>query len=65
MVVLSGRAELGPRASGNWSILAPATEPRMSARLNLMREKRAYGLKVDGATGTVPLTTSDSIEERG
>lgn len=42
VVVLSGRAELGPRALGNRSILAPATDPRMKARLNAIKNRADY-----------------------
>lgn len=42
VVVLSGRAELGPRALGNRSILAPATDPRMKDRLNQMKGRESY-----------------------
>ncbi|MDM4719718.1 carbamoyltransferase N-terminal domain-containing protein [Micromonospora sp. WMMA1363] len=42
VVVLSGRAELGPRALGNRSILAPATEPGMKARLNAIKNRADY-----------------------
>lgn len=34
MIFLTGRAELGPRALGSRSILAPATSPRMKDYLN-------------------------------
>jgi carbamoyltransferase len=42
VVVLSGRAEIGPRALGNRSILAPATDPRMKERLNTMKHRAEY-----------------------
>ncbi|MFF5056673.1 carbamoyltransferase N-terminal domain-containing protein [Micromonospora sp. NPDC000663] len=42
IVVLSGRAELGPRALGNRSILAPAADPAMKARLNLVKDRAEY-----------------------
>jgi carbamoyltransferase len=42
VVVLSGRAELGPRALGNRSILAPATDPAMKDRLNGMKGRAGY-----------------------
>ncbi|GAM51363.1 carbamoyltransferase N-terminal domain-containing protein [Nocardia seriolae] len=42
VVVLSGRAELGPRALGNRSILAPATDARMKERLNAIKNRAAY-----------------------
>ncbi|MFJ8155127.1 carbamoyltransferase N-terminal domain-containing protein [Streptomyces sp. NPDC094468] len=42
VVVLSGRAELGPRALGNRSILAPATDPRMKDRLNAIKNRASY-----------------------
>jgi carbamoyltransferase len=42
VVVLSGRAEIGPRALGNRSILAPATDPGMKDRLNAIKGRAAY-----------------------
>jgi carbamoyltransferase len=42
VVVLSGRAEIGPRALGNRSILAPATDPGMKDRLNLIKDRANY-----------------------
>lgn len=42
VVVLDGRAELGPRALGSRSILAPATAPEMKARLNQLKERAFY-----------------------
>ncbi|MFH8445914.1 carbamoyltransferase N-terminal domain-containing protein [Streptomyces sp. NPDC018026] len=42
VVVLSGRGELGPRALGNRSILAPATDPRMKDRLNAIKNRASY-----------------------
>lgn len=42
VVVLSGRAELGPRALGNRSILAPATDPAMKDRLNRLKGRAGY-----------------------
>ncbi|GGN43709.1 carbamoyltransferase N-terminal domain-containing protein [Streptomyces fuscichromogenes] len=42
VVVLSGRAELGPRALGNRSILAPATDSRMKDRLNAIKKRADY-----------------------
>jgi carbamoyltransferase len=42
VVVLSGRAELGPRALGNRSILAPATDVGMKARLNAIKDRADY-----------------------
>ncbi|GAA2359900.1 carbamoyltransferase N-terminal domain-containing protein [Dactylosporangium salmoneum] len=42
VVVLSGRAELGPRALGNRSILAPATDPGMKGRLNDIKHRAQY-----------------------
>jgi predicted NodU family carbamoyl transferase len=41
VVVLSGRAELGPRALGNRSILAPATDSAMRDRLNDIKRRAA------------------------
>lgn len=42
VVVLSGQAELGPRALGNRSILAPATDRAMKARLNAIKSRADY-----------------------
>lgn len=42
VAVLSGRAELGPRALGNRSILAPATSRRMKDRLNAIKHREDY-----------------------
>ncbi|WP_392667958.1 carbamoyltransferase N-terminal domain-containing protein [Streptomyces sp. LN785] len=42
VVVLSGRAELGPRALGNRSILAPAVDPGMKKRLNEIKNRADY-----------------------
>ncbi|MDI3423367.1 carbamoyltransferase N-terminal domain-containing protein [Streptomyces luteolus] len=42
VVVLSGRAELGPRALGNRSIIAPATDSGTKDLLNTMKEREAY-----------------------
>jgi carbamoyltransferase len=42
VVVLSGRSEIGPRALGNRSILAPATDPAMKSRLNAMKGRADY-----------------------
>ncbi|WP_181698510.1 carbamoyltransferase N-terminal domain-containing protein [Nocardia sp. GTS18] len=42
VVVLSGRAELGPRALGNRSILAPARDTAMKQRLNLIKDRADY-----------------------
>lgn len=42
VTVLSGRAELGPRALGNRSILAPANDPGMKARLNAIKNREDY-----------------------
>jgi carbamoyltransferase len=42
VVVLSGRAEIGPRALGNRSILAPATSAAMKDRLNAMKDRAEY-----------------------
>ncbi|MFE2753047.1 carbamoyltransferase N-terminal domain-containing protein [Actinosynnema sp. NPDC059335] len=42
VVVLSGRAEIGPRALGNRSILAPATDPGTKDRLNAIKDRAAY-----------------------
>ncbi|MEU0501921.1 carbamoyltransferase N-terminal domain-containing protein [Nocardia sp. NPDC005998] len=42
VVVLSGRAEIGPRALGNRSILAPATDPEIKNRLNAAKNRATY-----------------------
>ncbi|MFG2226929.1 carbamoyltransferase C-terminal domain-containing protein [Streptomyces sp. NPDC048644] len=42
VVVLSGRAELGPRALGNRSIIAPATDAGTKDLLNAMKDREAY-----------------------
>jgi carbamoyltransferase len=42
VVVLSGRAEIGPRALGNRSILAPATDLAMKGRLNAIKGRAEY-----------------------
>lgn len=42
VVFLNGRAELGPRALGNRSILAPATSARMKEVLNEVKEREWY-----------------------
>lgn len=42
VTVLSGRAEIGPRALGNRSILAPATDPRMKDKLNEIKGRAPY-----------------------
>ena len=42
VVLLHGQAELGPRALGNRSILAPATEASMKDRLNSIKGREAY-----------------------
>ncbi|TDC86436.1 carbamoyltransferase N-terminal domain-containing protein [Actinomadura sp. 7K507] len=42
VVVVDGLAELGPRALGNRSILAPCTDPRMRDRLNKMKGREHY-----------------------
>jgi carbamoyltransferase len=42
VVVVDGPAELGPRALGNRSILAPCTDPRMRDRLNKMKGREHY-----------------------
>jgi carbamoyltransferase len=42
VVVLHGRAELGPRALGNRSILAAATDPAMKDTLNRMKRREDY-----------------------
>jgi carbamoyltransferase len=42
VVLLSGRAELGPRALGHRSIIAPATSVDMQDRLNAMKKREPY-----------------------
>ncbi|WP_433635110.1 carbamoyltransferase N-terminal domain-containing protein [Nocardia sp. CA-120079] len=42
VVVLTGRAEIGPRALGNRSILAPATDSAMRERLNGIKHRAAH-----------------------
>jgi carbamoyltransferase len=42
VVFLSGRAELGPRALGARSIVAPATDPAMTRRLNEVKRREGY-----------------------
>lgn len=42
LVFLSGRAELGPRALGNRSILAPAVNGRMKDLLNRVKRRESY-----------------------
>lgn len=42
VVVVHGRAELGPRALGHRSILAPAVSPAMKDRLNEIKGREAY-----------------------
>jgi carbamoyltransferase len=42
VVVLNGRAELGPRALGNRSILAPAVEAATKDRLNRAKGRASY-----------------------
>ncbi|HWV71841.1 MAG TPA: carbamoyltransferase N-terminal domain-containing protein [Pseudosphingobacterium sp.] len=42
VVVLNGRAELGPRALGNRSIIAPAVSPEMKDLLNIIKQRESY-----------------------
>ncbi|MEV0224555.1 carbamoyltransferase N-terminal domain-containing protein [Streptomyces sp. NPDC050704] len=42
VVVINGRAELGPRALGGRSILAPATHAKMKKLLNLVKGREDY-----------------------
>ncbi|GAA2635004.1 carbamoyltransferase N-terminal domain-containing protein [Actinomadura fulvescens] len=42
VAVLTGRAELGPRALGNRSIIAPAVDPAMKSRLNAIKKREHY-----------------------
>jgi carbamoyltransferase len=41
-VVLTGRAEIGPRALGHRSIIAPATDAAMRDRLNDLKQRAHY-----------------------
>jgi carbamoyltransferase len=42
VVVLNGRAELGPRALGGRSIIAPAVDPAMKDLLNRVKDRESY-----------------------
>jgi carbamoyltransferase len=42
VIVLNGRAELGPRALGNRSILAAPTSPEMKTTLNRIKRRESY-----------------------
>lgn len=42
VIVLNGRAELGPRALGNRSILAAPTSPEMKVTLNRIKRREPY-----------------------
>ncbi|WP_246258628.1 nodulation protein NodU [Amycolatopsis anabasis] len=42
VVVLNARAELGPRALGGRSIIAPATDPAMKDELNRVKKREDY-----------------------
>ncbi|MCZ9634913.1 carbamoyltransferase N-terminal domain-containing protein [Rhodococcus sp. BH5] len=42
IVVLTGRAELGPRSLGHRSIFAPATDPRMKDEINRIKGRENY-----------------------
>src|SRR5262249_22824710 len=42
VVMLNGRAELGPRALGNRSIIGPAVDARMKTTLNEIKERQWY-----------------------
>ena len=42
VVVLNGRAEIGPRALGNRSILAPANSQEIKAQLNQIKNRESY-----------------------
>jgi len=42
VVVLHGRAEIGPRALGNRSIIAAATSVRMKSKLNAMKQREDF-----------------------
>ena len=56
VVVLSGRAELGPRALGHRSILAPATERGMHDHLNHIKNREGY-------RPVAPICLEDRAEE--
>ncbi|MFS8184754.1 carbamoyltransferase N-terminal domain-containing protein [Pseudovibrio denitrificans] len=42
VVVLHGRAEIGPRALGNRSIIASATQPAMKTHLNVIKRREDF-----------------------
>jgi len=42
VIVLNGRAELGPRALGNRSIMAAPTSPEMKTTLNRIKRRESY-----------------------
>ncbi|MEO8153073.1 MAG: carbamoyltransferase N-terminal domain-containing protein [Rhizobacter sp.] len=42
IVFLNGKAEIGPRALGNRSILAPATDPQMKTVLNRIKKREDF-----------------------
>ncbi|WP_431911906.1 carbamoyltransferase N-terminal domain-containing protein [Micromonospora carbonacea] len=42
VIVLNGRAELGPRALGNRSIMAAPTSPQMKTTLNRIKRRESY-----------------------
>src|SRR6266511_646696 len=42
VVILAGRSEVGPRALGRRSIIAPATSPRMRDQLNRIKHREWY-----------------------
>jgi carbamoyltransferase len=42
VILLSGRSELGPRALGNRSIVAPAVSPTMKDILNRIKKRESY-----------------------
>ncbi len=42
VIILNGRAELGPRALGNRSILAPCTNRNMLTHLNTIKDREFY-----------------------
>lgn len=42
VVLLNGQAELGPRALGNRSIIAPVTSKKMKEILNMVKKREAY-----------------------
>jgi carbamoyltransferase len=56
ILVLHGRAELGPRALGNRSIIAPATSAAMKDRLNEIKRREPY-------RPVAPICTAEAAKE--